>query len=125
MTRFLVVDDSLLARLTVKQALEHVNGDCEIHLAANGDEALAAVSAAGPFDIVFMDLNMPGEDGFAVSAQIRRRHSDQSIVLLTANIQQKVKERAAESGLLFLAKPVSVDKIKTFLGTAEGAVANG
>ena len=96
--RFLVVDDSLLARLTVKQALEHLNGDCEVHLAANGDEALTAVPPS-PFDIVFMDLNMPGEDGF--SAQIRRRHSDQSIVLLTANIQQKVKERAAESGLLF------------------------
>ena len=102
--RVLIVDDEPAARRGVRQLLAAfpeftVAGECR-----NGAEALAALDALAP-DVVFLDIQMPGVDGFEV---IRRRTPERmpAVVFLTAFDQYAVRAFEAEA-LDYLVKPVS------------------
>src|SRR5215470_747448 len=102
--RVLIVDDEPAARRGVRQLLAAfpefaVAGECR-----NGAEALAALDALTP-DVVFLDIQMPGIDGFEV---IRRRTVEPmpEVVFLTAFDQFALRAFEAEA-LDYLVKPVS------------------
>jgi two-component system LytT family response regulator len=102
--RVLIVDDEPAARRGVRQLLAAfpefaVAGECR-----NGAEALAALDASAP-DVVFLDIQMPGIDGFEV---IRRRTVERmpEVVFLTAYDQFALRAFEAEA-LDYLVKPVS------------------
>ncbi len=100
----LIVDDEPAARRGVRQLLAafpefSVAGECR-----NGAEVLAALDISAP-DVVFLDIQMPGIDGFEV---IRRRTVERmpAVVFLTAYDQFAIKAFEAEA-LDYLVKPVS------------------
>jgi len=100
----LIADDEPVARRGVRQLLAAfpefgVAGECR-----NGPEVLAALDASAP-DVVFLDIQMPGIDGFEV---IRRRGIERmpAVVFLTAFDQFAIKAFEAEA-LDYLVKPVS------------------
>jgi two-component system LytT family response regulator len=102
--KVLIVDDEPAARRGVRQLLAAfpefaVTGECR-----NGAEALAALDASAP-DVVFLDIQMPGIDGFEV---IRRRTAERmpEVVFLTAYDQFALRAFEAEA-LDYLVKPVS------------------
>ena len=102
--KVLIVDDEPAARRGVRQLLAAfpefaVAGECR-----NGAEALAALNASAP-DVIFLDIQMPGIDGFEV---IRRRTVERmpEVVFLTAFDQFAVRAFEAEA-LDYLVKPVS------------------
>jgi two-component system, LytTR family, response regulator len=102
--RVLIVDDEPAARRGVRQLLDAfpefaVAGECR-----NGAEALTALDALAP-DVVFLDIQMPGIDGFEV---IRRRTAERmpEVVFLTAFDQFALRAFDAEA-LDYLVKPVS------------------
>ncbi len=102
----LVVDDGPANRQLVQAYLAGL--DCEVRLAEDGASALAAV-AAEPLDLVLLDVQMPGMDGYEVCRRIKAgaRGKLLPVVMITALNQTDDRVRALESGADdFMAKPV-------------------
>lgn len=115
----LIVDDSRMSRMILQNFLSQLIPDLQLHQAANGDEAIA-LAAVHRFDVVSMDLNMPGRDGIETALAIRAVQPDVPIALLTANVQAAVQERAASSGLVFLPKPIGAETAQRLVQLADG-----
>ncbi|MEU4157235.1 response regulator transcription factor [Actinoplanes sp. NPDC026670] len=79
--RVLVVDDDPTVSDVVRRYLEQAG--CEVELAADGADGLAAVAARRP-DLVVLDLMMPGIDGLEVCRRLRRQLPQLPVVMLTA-----------------------------------------
>jgi len=99
MKTILIVDDDKNLRRLYKKELE--TEGYRITLAANGNEALATVSAELP-DLVVMDIRMPELDGLEAMARILREHGRVPILLNTAyaNYQDSFLTWAAEGYLI-------------------------
>jgi DNA-binding response OmpR family regulator len=80
MRALLVDDDRELARLLREYLGPH---GVAVDAVEDGNAALSALSAAEPYDIVLLDVMLPGVDGFEVCRRVRAKH-DVPIVMLTA-----------------------------------------
>jgi CheY-like chemotaxis protein len=85
---------------------------------SNGLEVLQALELK-PYDIVFLDIQMPEMDGYETARQLRRRWpGDQCprLIAMTGNAMQGDKERCLEAGMDdYIAKPVRVEDLQTAL----------
>jgi two-component system response regulator MprA len=79
--QILVVDDDAAVRTSLQRALR-LEG-YTVGLAADGNEALAAVAAQNP-DAIVLDVLMPAPDGLEVCRRLRRSGNDTPILMLTA-----------------------------------------
>jgi CheY-like chemotaxis protein/anti-sigma regulatory factor (Ser/Thr protein kinase) len=104
--RILVVDDNAIAQTVASHALRrHVY---EVECAGDGFAAID-VAARTSFDLILLDLQMPGLDGFQTAERIRKlpNYAETPIVAVTANCSDDYRERCFQSGMQgFLAKPV-------------------
>lgn len=112
--RLLLVDDSRVARLTLKHLLQNTGVELEIQEAGNADEALQLFEKYR-FDKALIDYNMPGRDGIELAAEIQKQQPELSMALVTANIQDAIQGRAAEQGMQFIGKPVTAEQLTSFL----------
>jgi two-component system, chemotaxis family, chemotaxis protein CheY len=114
----LIVDDSRLSRMMIRAFITQAHPDWTIVEASNGQEALEK-TATQTVDLMTVDLNMPGMDGLTLAAQLQHHHPTAYITLVTANIQESVRQRAAAAGMGFIAKPVTADNILACLSALE------
>ena len=117
--KILVVEDNPVNQEVAQNMLEALG--CQVELAADGLEAVAAASA-NPYDLVLMDCHMPQMDGFVAASEIRRREtqSEQTprvpIIALTANVQRGVQEQCRAAGMDdYLSKPFSQEQLAMML----------
>ncbi len=80
--KILIVDDSALFRQTLKEMLQVRFPSIEIHEATDGEKARQAIKTSPP-DLIFMDINLPGETGLVLTQKIKVRHPGMVIALLT------------------------------------------
>ena len=106
--RILVVDDSSLVRLYYHGALEKAG--FAVEQAINGIEATEKVLAQG-FDLLIVDVNMPGMDGFSFVRDLRHRKEDIAalpILMITTEADETDIADASAAGVnYYLVKPVS------------------
>ncbi|QFT54253.1 response regulator [Microbulbifer sp. THAF38] len=105
--RVLAVDDHAANRRLVGELLRAQG--VEVVIAASGEEALLHWQQSA-FDLVFMDIQMPGMDGIEVTRCIRERETGRRtpIIALTAHVGAEEKARLLSAGLDdYLSKPVS------------------
>jgi CheY-like chemotaxis protein len=120
--KILVVDDEEYNRLLFKTIMERWGVDC--HLAANGMEAIALVKAQ-KYDLLFMDIRMPGIDGLKVTDYIRNElgidSTQMPVVCITAASEKDMRSKYAESGMdQFLSKPFTEAKLSEVIISALG-----
>ncbi|MBL8415755.1 MAG: EAL domain-containing protein [Propionivibrio sp.] len=104
--RILVVDDDLTALMLMRATLER--SGFVVGLAENGEEALRQFNAQ-PFDMVMLDIEMPGLNGYQICARLRKEAGDElPIVMVTGMDDLESVDRAFEAGATdFLAKPIN------------------
>jgi CheY-like chemotaxis protein len=116
--RILLVDDDRMNRLVAERMLERLGW--EVTLVGDGAAAVAA-AAAGDFDAIIMDCQMPTMDGFQATEAIRQRearhHSARTrIIGLSARTMVGDSEAAIAHGMdAYLTKPVNERKLKAAL----------
>lgn len=110
----LIADDSMLTRMMLKTIISTHHPDWKITEANNGREAVEK-AAAGNFHIITLDMNMPEMDGLTAAPLIRTSNPTAAIALITANVQDAIKNRAGALGLQFITKPIDEKKINDFL----------
>lgn len=83
-------------------------------------EELDARLAAGPIDLLVLDINLPGEDGFSVAKRLRMSHPRIHIIMLTARTASDDRISGYSSGAdSYLPKPVSPDELTAAILSAE------
>lgn len=101
----LVVDDDDMVRLSHQRSLMS-GGRCNVEAAGNGDTALLAMERK-PFDVVLLDLKMPGMDGISVLRTIKQRWPESEVVVITGYPTVETAKEAVRLGAYdYLAKPV-------------------
>jgi DNA-binding NtrC family response regulator len=105
----LIVDDEANLRSTLTLILKRAG--YATRSAASGQEALECLLRAR-FDLLFLDLKMPGMDGMELLPQIRRLDPDLPVLILTANASLDIAVETLRIGAYgYLLKPVEPDQI--------------
>jgi CheY-like chemotaxis protein len=103
--RVLVVDDSAPMRGIVRKILSVSKFSLEVAEADEGEAALQQLRG-GSFDIVFLDCNMPGLNGFETLAELKQTYPEIMVVMMTSVDDDTFADRAYQAGATaFLRKP--------------------
>jgi signal transduction histidine kinase/ligand-binding sensor domain-containing protein/CheY-like chemotaxis protein len=121
----LLADDNRVNQKVALGALQRMG--LKVDVANNGEEAVAAW-AAGDFDLILMDCQMPVMDGYQAAREIRSRETGAlriPIIALTADAMKGTEQLCRESGMDdYLTKPIDRDRlgevINRYLSPSEG-----
>lgn len=108
--RVLYIEDRPDNRLLVQRVL--MAEDFDVLSAADADQGIQLAREEKP-DLILMDINMPGKDGYSATNDIHRMPelSHIPIVALTANVMKGDKERSLDAGCDgYIPKPIDVDR---------------
>lgn len=116
MPSLLIVDDSPISRKILRKCLPP--GDFQIREVGSGEDCLKQYQAQKA-DLVFLDLTMPGMDGFETLEHLRRIDPGAKVVVVTADIQSTSRAKARDLGALeVVAKPPKPETISQALELA-------
>lgn len=121
----LVVEDDVLLRLATADHFR--DGGFHVVEAASGDEARAVLEAGVHVDLIFSDVNMPGElDGVALAQWSANNHPD-VLVVLTSGVQHALDtaQAACPRVKAFVLKPYDIDAVVKRLSALVAARAKG
>jgi two-component system cell cycle response regulator DivK len=107
--RILVVEDDPDNRIVISRLLRMAGVGPESFVAIEGDAGDYLERTGGAFDLVFLDLQLPKKDGYAVLSDIRAIASAVAtrVVALTANASRREADRCRQAGFDgFIGKPI-------------------
>jgi DNA-binding response OmpR family regulator len=116
--RVLVVDDEkdFLEALVTRLELRGI----DVRGVTSGDQALEMLVEQS-FDVVVLDMKMPGMDGMDVLRAIRREHAGTAVLVLTGHASQELSEEGRSLGAFdYLIKPVKLETILERIAAAAG-----
>jgi CheY-like chemotaxis protein len=121
--RILLAEDNVVNQKLTVRLLERLGYRADV--VANGVEVIRAVKRQ-PYDVVFMDVQMPEMDGLEATRQICERWGCDErprIVAMTANAMREDREACLATGMDgYLAKPIRVEQLVAALSAVRSAV---
>ena len=107
--RILIADDEDSLRWVLEKGLRQAG--YEVSAVKDGESALRAFEAE-PFDLVFLDVRMPGMDGLTALAKLRELRPDAHVIVMTAHGTMETAIQAMQRGAYdYLAKPFDLDEV--------------
>lgn len=111
--RILLVEDNPISQNVEIKLLKSVG--YEVDAVSSGEEAIRA-TATGRYDIVLMDIEMPGMNGLTATQKIRELETEAKhipVIAVTAHSSMKDREKCLAAGLNdYIAKPISINFLK-------------
>lgn len=113
----LIVDDDEVVRLSHLRSLK--NACCDIEAVGDGEDALRVMEQQR-FDVVLLDLRMPGMDGMSVLRAIKQKWPESEVVVITGYPTIETAKEAVRLGAYdYLAKPVGPVEV---INATDGAI---
>ncbi len=117
----LLVEDDLIATMAEKEILEHL--DCEVDHAKDSSEAIDCIKK-NSYDLIFMDLGLPDQDGINTSRIIREYETKVQhgchvpIIAVTGNADIEQRTKCLDVGMSdVIYKPLTINKAQFILST--------
>jgi two-component system, NarL family, invasion response regulator UvrY len=111
MIRILVADDHAIVREGLKQILGDVNDMAVRDEAAGGQEALTKIRS-GEFDVVLLDISMPGRSGLEILKEIKAERPKLPVLILSMHAEEQYAVRALRAGASgYLTKASAPDEL--------------
>jgi len=115
-TNILVVDDLKSSRLTLGGILEDEGHN--VVLAENGYQAIEAARQI-PFDLIFMDIKMPGINGVQTFREVKKINPQTAVIMMTAySVEDLIREALAEGAYAVVYKPFDMKHIVSIIEAA-------
>lgn len=115
--KILSIDDSLINQDVIEMIIEQMG---HVYLSAyNSHEAFKQLESHA-VDLILMDIQLPGVDGYAITKEIRAKSDTAGIpiIAMTAYSQREDKDKCLGAGMTeYIAKPVDVDRLKDIIHT--------
>ena len=107
--KILVVDDQRGIRMTLSAIMEHQGYD--VTEVEDGYQAIEAVTNTA-FDLVFLDIKMPGINGVQSFREIKKISPESTVVMMTGfSVEDLVREALDEGACTVIYKPFQVEKV--------------
>ena len=115
--RILIVDDDETVRRSYLRSLESTSFD--VAAASDGEEALQTMEQ-NPYDVVLLDMRMPGRDGLSVLRTIKQKWPESEVVIITGYPTVDSAKQAVQLGAYdYVAKPVGPQEV---INVTDGAI---
>jgi len=115
-TNILVVDDLKSSRLTLGGILEDEGHN--VVLVENGYQAIEAAKQV-PFDLVFMDIKMPGINGVQTFREVKKINPQAAVIMMTAySVEGLVREALEEGAYAVVYKPFDMEHVVSIIESA-------
>jgi DNA-binding NtrC family response regulator len=115
-TNILVVDDLKNSRLTLGGILEDEGHN--VVLAENGYQAIEAARQV-PFDLIFMDIKMPGINGVQTFREVKKINPQATVIMMTAySVEDLIREALEEGAYAVVYKPFEIENIVSIIEAA-------
>lgn len=110
-SKVLFIDDEKNVLTAIRRQLRK---DFDVVTAVGGEEAIAAITANGPFAVAVCDMRMPGMNGVTTLSEIGKRSPDTVRMMLTGNADQETAVEAINQGQIFrfLNKPCPEENLR-------------
>jgi two-component system, chemotaxis family, chemotaxis protein CheY len=123
MARILIVDDASFMRASLKYIIENAGHEV-VGMAKGGREAVDMYPRIKP-DVVTMDILMEGMDGITALGELKKKHPEAKVIMVTALGQERYQAEADRLGAVgYIRKPFKVQQIvqelSRVLGKDEG-----
>ncbi|MBL7669832.1 MAG: response regulator [Bdellovibrionaceae bacterium] len=109
----LIIEDNPMNQVVLAAFLKEL--DIESDKAISGPDGLKALKNK-EYNVVFLDCNMPGMDGFQTLSELRKTHPILPVIAVTANALPGFREKCLDAGMdHYLTKPIDSEKIESTL----------
>ncbi len=116
MKKIMLVDDVEISNFIMRKMIEKVSADYEIYDYIYPSKAIADLNQINP-DIIFLDLNMPGMDGWQFLEFMKENNVSLPVYILTSSTSELDLQKSQNYNNVrdFLIKPLNANKLKTIL----------